>query len=145
MSIKQIRITVGNESGTLMELTKVLADYDIELRAMNLVDIKDVRSLRIIVDDVYTANMVLKAAGYDTVIRPVIVLELEDTPESLPAFLAPLAAEGITLKYGYSFLENRQKRFYFAMRIEDYERAEKVLIDAGFKPIMQDDLHRIFF
>ena len=26
MSIKQIRITVGNESGTLMELTKVLAD-----------------------------------------------------------------------------------------------------------------------
>ena len=76
MSIKQIRITVGNESGTLMELTKVLADHDIELRAMNLVDIKDVRSLRIIVDDVYTANMVLKAAGYDTVIRPVIVLEL---------------------------------------------------------------------
>ena len=50
MSIKQIRITVGNESGTLMELTKVLADHDIELRAMNLVDIKDVRSLRIIVD-----------------------------------------------------------------------------------------------
>ena len=89
--------------------------------------------------------MVLKAAGYDTVIRPVIVLELEDKPESLPAFLAPLAAEGIILKYGYSFLENRQKRFYFAMRIEDYERAEQVLIDAGFKPIMQDDLHRIFF
>ena len=51
----------------------------------------------------------------------------------------------IALKYGYSFLENRQRRFYFAMRIEDYERAEQVLINAGFKPIMQDELHRIFF
>lgn len=145
MSIKQIRITVGNESGTLMELAKVLEENDIELRAMNLTDLAGDRILRIIVDDVYTANMVLKAHEYDTVIRPVIVLELEDKPESLPKVLLPLAQAGISLKYGYSFLENRKNRFYFVMRIEEVEKAEQALIDAGYTPIMQDDLHRIFF
>ena len=145
MSVKQISIFLENKPGKMCEVSEVLAERGINMRGISLAETEGFGIVRIIVDDVYTANMVLKAAGYDTVIRPVIVLELEDTPESLPAFLAPLAAEGITLKYGYSFLENRQKRFYFAMRIEDYERAEKVLIDAGFKPIMQDDLHRIFF
>jgi hypothetical protein len=145
MSIKQIRITVGNESGTLMELTKLLAEHDIEIRAMNLTDFKGERIFRVIVDDVYTANMMLKSHEYDTAIRPVIVLELEDKPESLPKVLEPLARQGIVLKYGYSFLESRMNRFFFVMRIEEVEKAEQALIDAGYKPIMQDDLHRIFF
>ena len=145
MSIRQIRITVGNESGTLLKLCKILEENDIELRALDLVDKDAARIMRIIVDDVYTCNGILKEHGYSTAVKPVIVLDLEDKPESLPKVLEPLARQGIVLKYGYSFLESRMNRFFFVMRIEEVEKAEQALIDAGYRPIMQDDLHRIFF
>ncbi len=146
MSIRQIRVTVGNESGTLLKLCKILEENDIELRALDLVDKDAARIMRIIVDDVFTCNGILKEHGYSTAVKPVIVLDLEDKPESLPAFLKPLADNGIVLKYGYSFMENRKGRFFMAMRVEDadVERAEDILESAGFKPIVQDDLRRLF-
>ena len=61
-------------------------------------------------------------------------------------FMLFLAENGIVLKYGYSFMENRKGRFFMAMRVEDedVERAEDILEAAGFKPIVQDDLRRLF-
>ena len=60
MSIKQISVFVENKPGSMNAMTKVLADNNIDMRALSLAETIDFGIVRIIVDDVFTAATVLK-------------------------------------------------------------------------------------
>jgi len=51
MLIKQISIFLENKKGRLAEVTQVLADEKVNIRALSLADSRDFGVLRIIVDD----------------------------------------------------------------------------------------------
>ncbi|MGX8686879.1 MAG: ACT domain-containing protein, partial [bacterium] len=60
MSVKQISIFLVNQPGSLAALTKLLQQNEIDLRAMSLAESEDFGIVRIIVDDVYNCNQILK-------------------------------------------------------------------------------------
>lgn len=64
MSIKQISVFVENKPGALYALTAVLAQGQIDMRALSLAETKDFGIVRLIVDDLYKATTLLKDAGY---------------------------------------------------------------------------------
>ena len=52
MSVKQISVFLENRPGTLNEMTKILADNKIDMRALSVSETKDFGIARLIVDDV---------------------------------------------------------------------------------------------
>ncbi len=51
MTVKQISVFLENKPGQLVELTDVLSEHHIDMRALSIADTKDFGILRLIVDD----------------------------------------------------------------------------------------------
>ncbi len=60
MSIKQLSVFLENRPGKLFELTQLLADRKIDMRALSIAETTDFGIARIIVDDAFRAAQVLK-------------------------------------------------------------------------------------
>ena len=60
MSIKQISIFVENRTGHLSEVTSLLSENNVNLRALSIADTSDFGILRIIVEDVDRAAEILR-------------------------------------------------------------------------------------
>jgi len=63
MKVKQISIFLENKSGRLAQVTRVLGDNGINIRALSIADTTDFGILRLIVNDPDKAYQVLKEAG----------------------------------------------------------------------------------
>ena len=64
MKIKQISVFLENRSGRLAEVTRVLGDNNLNIRALSLADTSDFGILRMIIDHPDKAYMVLKGDIY---------------------------------------------------------------------------------
>ena len=64
MLVEQIAVFLENKSGRLAEITAVLAENNINIRALSVADTADFGILRLIVDNVEKAKSVLKENGF---------------------------------------------------------------------------------
>ena len=144
MSLKQISVFVENKPGKMQHLTQVLADHNVDMRALSLAETKDFGIVRLIVDNVYTATTVLKDAGYIHSITPVLGVAIPDEPGGLNRVLHMLSEENINIEYMYAFLGGKDtEHAYMIFRVQEAEAAVKALMAKGVKCIMQEDLSNI--
>ena len=64
MSLTQLSVFVENKQGSLVNITRALAENGVNIRALSIADTKDFGILRIIVNDTAHAFDVLGAEGY---------------------------------------------------------------------------------
>lgn len=133
MAIKQITAFVENARGKLVEVTKLLADNGIDLRALSIADTEDFGILRVIVNDTAKAYSVLADNGVLVKTTDVIAVELSDRPGELSRALAVLNGAGINIEYLYAFISATPGKADLVLRVADNAAAEKVLGEAGFK------------
>ena len=69
MKVEQISIFIENKSGRLAEVTRILGDAGVNIRALSLADTSDFGILRLIVDQTDKAKETLKSEGF-TVNKP---------------------------------------------------------------------------
>ena len=139
MSVKQISVFLENRPGTLNEMTKVLADNQIDMRALSVSETKDFGIARIIVDDVFAATNTLKKEGYVASLTPVLAYAVPDEPGGLNKLLAVFAEENINIEYMYAILSSSEHA-YMIFRVADTVRAEAAMRGRGFKGISQDEM-----
>ena len=106
MLIKQMSVFVENTTGRLAELTRVLGNDGIDIKASCIADTVDFGILRCIVDDPEEATKVLKENGFTASITEVIAVELEDRPGGFADVLEILAKEQIGVDYIYSTIRS---------------------------------------
>ncbi len=134
MAIKQISVFLENKPGKLDEMTAVLAEAGITLRALSLAETKDFGIVRMIVDDVYETATVLKDHDYISKMTPVVAVMVPDVVGGLNKVLAALTAAKVNLEYMYSTLSGNDKGHAFMiLRVADAKVAEDALRGAGFK------------
>ena len=104
MSVKQISVFVENQAGLLSEVTTLLADNGINLRALSIADTSDFGILRIIVEDVEKAAQILQENGNTYTVTPVLAVKMDDKAGGLAKILKVLADAEIFLEYAYAFL-----------------------------------------
>lgn len=138
MTVKQISVFVENKAGRLAEITRVLYDNNIDLRALSIAETRDFGVLRLIVDDTYKTACILKEAGYVFSITPVLAVAVSDEPGSLCRILQVLSDSGISLEYTYAFTASRQGLAYMVFRVENHEKAIEVLSKSGIPLICQE-------
>ena len=140
MTVKQISVFLENKPGQLNELTKVLWEHQIDMRALSLADTRDFGIVRLIVDDWNEAAEVLKGAGYVYSTTPVLAVAIPDEPGGLCRVLELLGRNGINVEYTYAFITRNEDLAYMIFRVEDNEKATAVLEAEKLPILRQQDL-----
>ena len=135
MSVRQISVFLENKPGALCELTGVLAENDIDMRAFSLAEASDFGIARIIVDDVYKTTTVLRDNGFVHSVSPVLAVALSDTPGGLNEILQYLSGDKINVEYMYAFLGNTPGKAYMVFRVQDPAAAALALTRHGIIPL----------
>ena len=141
MSMKQISVFVENKPGALYALTAVLAQGQIDMRALSLAETKDFGIVRLIVNDLYKTTTLLKDAGYVHSITPVVGVIIPDVPGGLNRVLQVLSNAKINVEYMYAFLGGKQANSaYMIFRVQDVEGAQQALTQRDIKVLDQDQM-----
>ncbi|MBR5419921.1 MAG: ACT domain-containing protein [Lachnospiraceae bacterium] len=141
MSVKQISIFLENKAGRLDEMTKVLADNSVNMRAVSLAETDGFGIVRIIVDDPYAATTVLKDAGYINKLTSVVIVEVPNSPGGLNKVLKVFTDSQINLEYIYALSAGKQpENAYMIFRVSDHKSAEAALVHAGIRVLTQEDI-----
>lgn len=144
MSIKQISVFLENKPGALEEMTEILANNNIDMRAISVAEAVDFGIARLIVDDVYQTTTVLKDAGLVNKLSDVLAVEIPDTPGGLNKVLKTLSAAQVNLEYMYAFLGgNEVDKAYLIMKVAHIDRAESTLELAGFNMVDQEHISEL--
>ena len=143
MSLKQLTIFVENKKGALVDITKTLADNNVNLRALSIADTQDFGILRLIVNDEKAAEKVLSEQNYLIKVVDVVGVKIGDEPGKLTAALDVLDKADINVEYLYAFMARTEKHAYVVLRVENNEVAETALTSAGFKLITEADINKL--
>lgn len=134
MITKQLSIFIENRPGRLAEVTKIIADNNVNIRALSIADTTHFGILRLIVDNANDVEAMLKEKGMTVSVTSVIAVKLNDKPGALADVLGVLHKENIAIEYMYAFLsQNTVDSAYVVMRIEEDIRAMKVLMENGYE------------
>ncbi|MGN0698995.1 MAG: hypothetical protein ACI4JV_09630 [Ruminiclostridium sp.] len=140
MYIDQISVFVENKTGRLAGIMEVLNKAGIDIRAMTIADTADFGILRMIVDDTDKAIGALKADGCTAAVTKVIAFTIPDVSGALYSVMGKIHDCGINVEYMYSVMGKVAGRADIVIRVEDVEKASKVLIDNGVTLIEKKDL-----
>ena len=140
MSVKQISVFLENRPGALCELTGVLAENAIDMRAFSLAESNDFGIARIIVDDVYKTTTVLKDAGYINSVIDVLAVALPDVPGGLSGVLDVLANAQVNVDYMYAFLGGKTGGAYMVFKVADQDKAAAALNKYRIRMADQEEL-----
>ena len=127
MSVHQISVFLENRAGQLAEITRVLEENDIDLRAISIAETADYGVLRMIVDNAEKATGILLSQGYILSMTPVLVMAVPDAPGGLAPVLAVLAEGQIDIEYMYSLFTHQEGKAYMVFRITEEDKFVRLL------------------
>ena len=144
MSIRQISVFLENKPGQLNKMTKVLAENNVDMRALSLAETKDFGIARLIVDNVLETTTVLRDADFVNRLTPVIAVCIPDEPGGLNRVLEIFTKSSTNLEYMYAFLGSQKDHAYMIFRVGDNEKAaEAALVSAGIRIVTQEEISEI--
>ena len=142
MKAKQLSIFLENKVGRLAEVTGVLGERGINIRALSLADTSDFGVLRLIVDDPTKAQEALKEEGYTVSTTEVIAVKVPDKPGGLGRVLRSFIDLGVNIEYMYAFAGKNGDNAVVVFRVDDPERAIPVLKQHGVGLLTEDEIYR---
>ena len=140
MNIHQISVFLENRTGQLAEITRLLADNDIDLRAISIAETADYGLARMIVDDSHKASSILLQHGDILSMTPVWAVEVPDRPAGLSELLEVLAEAQVDVEYMYSLFTHRNDCAYMVMRVSDDPRFLDALGKRRIRLMSKEDL-----
>lgn len=127
MKVDQISVFLENKPGTLAEVTRILGEAGVNIRALSLADTKDFGILRLIVNDNEKAREVLDQKGFTVRKTEVVAVEVPDRPGGLADILKILAEANINVEYLYAFVQQSGENAIIIFRFDETDRAIAVL------------------
>lgn len=143
MKVEQLSIFIENKSGRLAEITRILGEACINIRALSLADTSDFGILRLIVNDCEAAKTVLKDKGFTVSKTEVVAVEVPDRPGGLSAILQVLDRESINVEYMYAFVERCGGNAVIIFRFDETDKAIGVLTANSFVVLDGERLYRM--
>jgi len=133
MKVEQISVFLENKPGALADVTRILGEGGINIRALSLADTKDFGILRLIVNDSEKAKAVLGARGFTVRKTEVVAVEVPDRPGGLADILKCLSDSRINVEYLYAFVQQSGSNAIIIFRFDETDRAIEVLSKNGVK------------
>ncbi len=143
MKVEQISVFLENKAGRLAEVTRVLGEAGINIRALSLADTTDFGILRLIVDQYDRARQILKDKGFTVGKTEVAAVEVPDKPGGLGSVLQILARAGINVEYMYAFVQHSGKNAVIIFRFDNLEDAINLLLKEGIHIYRGEEVYRL--
>jgi hypothetical protein len=143
MKLKQLSIFMENRAGRLAEVTRLLGDAKINIRALSLADTSDFGILRLIVNQVDKAMKILRDSGHTVSLTDVIAVEVPDAPGGLAGILEPLRDAGVNVEYMYAFVEKATDKAVVIFRFENPDAAVAVLKKVGVSVLPAETVYSL--
>ena len=140
MSIKQLSIFLENKSGRLTEVLETLGQEKIRIAALSIADTSEYGILRIIVSKPDDALQLLKARNFSVNQTDVIGIETPVEAGSFADVLKSFSEESIGIEYMYAFLGRNSGHSPAVLRVEDTEKAIKLLEESNIKLLNESEL-----
>ena len=121
--IRQISVFVENQPGSMMNVTNVLTEAHVNIRAISTFDTPEFGIMRLVVDDPVRAKESLTSKGFVNRVSDVIGAELKDEKGNLNQMLKILADGQINVNYIYSFVIREGKAPVMVFHTDDFEKA----------------------
>ncbi len=140
MTINQLSVFVENKPGRLAEITAILQQSGIDIRALSIADTTHFGILRLIVDAPAQAEQALKDAGFTVSLTKVIAIGVDDQPGGLAKNLALLSGHGVSVEYMYAFISREKKTAYVILRVDDNDKALDLLKSHGIPILTEQEI-----
>ena len=140
MSIHQISVFLENRTGQLAQITQLLAQNQVDIRAISIAETADYGLARMIVDDAAKASSILLQHGDVLSMTPVWAVEVPDKPAGLADLLSVLAENHIDVEYMYSLFTHRDGFAYMVLRVSDEEKLTAALTAHSIKVVSAEEL-----
>jgi hypothetical protein len=141
MRVEQISIFLENKAGRLAEVSRILAEAEINIRALSLADTSDFGILRLIVNQTAKAKEVLKEHGFTVGKTDVVAVEVADRPGGLHNILDILYKSNVNVEYMYAFVQQSGSNAVIIFRFDNLDEAVRLLQEKGIKVIKGEDLY----
>ncbi|MDR2267174.1 MAG: ACT domain-containing protein [Christensenellaceae bacterium] len=139
MLVNQIAVFLENRSGRIAEFSKVLANANINIRAMSIADTEEYGILRAITDDNVAAIKTLKENGFNASSTDLIGFNVDDKPGEMFKVLDILEKAKINIGYLYSFAGTKKSNAIILIKVDDNESTAAILEKNGIN-LMGSDL-----
>ena len=141
MNILQISVFLENRAGQLAEITRLLADNGIDIRALSIAETADYGLARMVVSESHKASQVLLNQGNILSMTPVWAVEVPDRPGGLAEVLGVLAEHHVDVEYMYSLFTHKEGNAYMVIRISDEPRFLDALGKQQIRIMTKDELN----
>jgi hypothetical protein len=143
MKVKQISVFLENKSGRLEEVTKILAENGVDIRALSLADTRDYGILRLIVNDYAKAYSLLKDSNFTVQETDVVAAEVPDKPGGLAGILRVLNSMKISVEYMYAFVERKGDKAIMIFRFENVDQAIEALKGSDVRLLKGEEVYKL--
>ena len=133
MLVKQLSVFMENRPGRLYKLTNALGKAGIDFVTLSIADTKDFGIVRFIARDNERAYEILKKEGFTVGITELIGVEVDDKPNALAEVVALMEEANMNIEYLYSFVLTNHNSAKILMRVEDTDRAVRLLEGKGIR------------
>ncbi len=140
MTIHQISVFLENRTGQLAEITKLLAQNHVDIRAISIAETSDYGLARMIVDDAHKASAILLEHGDILSMTPVWAVEVPDRPSGLADLLTVLSDGNVAVEYMYSLFTHKDGHAYMVLRISDEAAFNAAIAGTDIKLVGMEDL-----
>ena len=140
MKVEQLSIFLENKVGRLAEVTTILAQAGINIKALSLADTSEFGILRLIVDKSEEAQAALKAKNITVGRTGVVAVEVPHTPGGLNQILHILEKRGVNVEYMYG-LTSGDENASIVLKASDQDKALKAIEASDFELFSSDETY----
>jgi hypothetical protein len=119
MTINQISVFMENRAGQMVQITDLLSERKLTLRAVSIAETRDYGILRLLADEPDKVAAALHEKGFIFSVTPINAIPVSDEPGGLNDLLSKISKAGIDVQYMYSMYSLEDHTPYMMVRVAD--------------------------
>ena len=123
----QLSIALENQPGRLALVSRLLADHDINIEALSVIDNVEQGMVRMLTSDAAAARRLVEAGGFPLVEAEVLAIYTTDRLGRLAAISEALAAAGINIEYAYATIDHHGAQTLLVLKTSRPKKAREIL------------------
>ena len=147
MPIQQVSVFLDNRPGSLSELITYLDRFKIKIFALSIADAGEFGLIRMITEDAGRATKILEDANFNLAkskknIEVTVILTTEKDKVSRIAKI--LGDNDFNIEYAYSSAVRIDGKFALVLRVDDLDKAERILEENNITILSLDEITKCF-
>ncbi|MEJ5360619.1 MAG: ACT domain-containing protein [Spirochaetota bacterium] len=137
----QVSVFAENKPGKIERITSILANQNINIRAITINDSGDYGIIKLLLDRPEDGCTALKEEGVAATLKEIVAVKIGDKPGSLHKVAAILKDHAINVDDAYGFTVKPHEESVFVFQVDNPKAAERVLKEAGYQLLADKELY----